>query len=183
MTTTQKVTAEELLNMADDGYRYELVKGELVKMAPAGHGHGVLAMELSWRLAQHVSANSLGQVCTAETGFRIASNPDTVRAPDAAFIRRDRAEEIGQVEGYWPGAPDLAVEVISPSDRYTEVQAKVLDWLNAGTRMVVVVNPRDQTATVHRSLTDIVILTRNDILEGSDVVPGWTLPLEELFAR
>ena len=183
MTTTQKVTAEELLHMADDGFRYELVKGELFKMPPAGYGHGVLAMDLGWRLAQHVAVNSLGQVCAAETGFQLASTPDTVRAPDVAFLSKSRVDEAGPAPGYWAGAPDLAVEVISPSDRYTEVQAKVLDWLNAGTRMVVVVNPRQLTVTVYRSLTDIMILTRNDILEGSDVVPGWTLPLEELFVR
>jgi Uma2 family endonuclease len=182
MTTAQIVTAEELLQMPDDGFRYELVKGELVKMAPAGHGHGVLAMEIGWRLAQHVAAYSLGQVCAAETGFRIASNPDTVRAPDVAFISQGRVEEVGPVEGYWPGAPDLAVEVISPSDIYAQVEDKVLDWLHAGTLMVVVVNPRQARVTVYRSLKDIVILTGNDTLDGKDVVPGWTLAIQDLFA-
>jgi len=182
MTTAQKVTAEELLQMPDDGLRYELVKGELVKMAPAGHGHGVLAMEIGWRLAQHVATHSLGQVCAAETGFRIASNPDTVRAPDVVFISQGRVEGVGLVDGYWPGAPDLAVEVISPTDIYTAVQAKVLDWLDAGTLMVAVVNPRQQTVTVYRSRTDINILTVNDIMDGQDVVSGWTLAIQDLFA-
>ena len=182
MTTVQIVTAEELLHMPDDGFRYELVKGGLVKMAPAGHGHGVLAMGIGWRLAQHVATHSLGQVCAAETGFRIASNPDTVRAPDVAFISRGRVEDAGLVEGYWPGAPDLAVEVISPSDTYAEVEDKVLDWLHAGTLMVVAVNPRQQTVTVYRSRTDITILTGNDTLDGKDVVPGWTLAIQDLFA-
>lgn len=181
MTTTAKVTAEELLHMPDDGFRYELVKGELIKMAPAGKEHGKLAMRLGWRLAQYVESHGLGEVCAAETGFHLSSNPDTVRAPDAAFVRQSRVEEAGSVAGFWPGAPDLAVEVISPSDTYSQVQDKALHWLNAGTLMVVVVDPRQQTVTVYRSLTDIVILTTGDELEGKDVVPGWTLPVDELF--
>lgn len=182
MTTAQKVTAEELLQMPDDGLRYELVKGELVKLAPAGSEHGDLAMRVGWRLGQYVENHNLGKVFAAETGFRIASNPDTVRAPDVAFISKGRVEEAGLVEGYWPGAPDLAVEVISPTDIYTAVQAKVLDWLDAGTLMVAVVNPRQQTVTVYRSRTDIAILTGNDIMDGQDVVPGWTLAIRDLFA-
>ena len=182
MTTTgQKITAEDLLRMPDDGFRYELVKGELRKMAPAGMRHGYLANRVAWRLTQHVEAHKLGYVCTAEPGFRLASNPDTVRAPDVAFIGQERVEEIGDVEGYWPGAPDLAVEVISPNDIYTEVEDKVLAWLDAGTRMVVVVNPRRETVTVYRSLSDVTILTKNDTLEGKDVVPGWTMAIEDLF--
>lgn len=182
MTTVQIFTAEELLNMPDDGFRYELVKGELITMAPAGHRHGVLAMGIGWRLAQHVATHSLGQVCAAETGFRIASNPDTVRAPDVAFISQSRLGEAGLVEGHWPGAPDLAVEVISPGDTYAEVENKVLDWLHAGTLMVVLVNPRQESVTVYRSLEEIVILMGNDILDGKDVVPGWTLAIQDLFA-
>ncbi len=180
-TAAKKITAEDLLRLPDDGFRYELVKGELRKMAPAGKRHGVLAMEVGWRLAQHVKTHKLGEVCAAETGFQLTSNPDTVRAPDVAFISRQRLEEVGEVEGYWPGAPDLAVEVISPSDTYTEVLAKVLTWLDAGTRMVVVVNPRQQAVTVYRSRTAITILGKNDTLDGNDVVPGWTFPIEDLF--
>jgi Uma2 family endonuclease len=182
MTTTgRKITAEDLLSMPDDCYRYELVKGELRKMAPAGKRHGVLAIRVTGPLWQHVQAYQLGEVCAAETGFRLSSSPDTVRAPDVAFISQQRLEEIGDVEGYWPGAPDLAVEVISPNDNYTEVEDKVLAWLDAGTRMVLVVNPRTETVTVYRSLSDVTILTKNDTLEGKDAVPGWTLAIEDLF--
>ncbi len=182
MTTVQIFTAEELLQMPDDGFRYELVKGELKQMAPAGSEHGDLAMRIGWRLAQHVENHKLGKAFASETGFQIASNPDTVRAPDLAFVSEKRVEEAGEVIGYWPGAPDLAVEVISPIDRYTAVQAKVLDWLDAGTLMVAVVNPRQQTVTVYRSRTDITILAGNDIIDGEDVVPGWTLAIQDLFA-
>ena len=182
MTTTQNTTADELLQRPDDGFRYELVKGELVKMAPAGSEHGDLAMRIGWRLAQHVENHNLGKTFAAETGFQIASNPDTVRAPDVAFVRQERVAEAGEVRGFWPGAPDLAVEVVSPGDTYTEVEDKVLDWLDAGTLMVIVVNPRQRTVTLYRSRADIVILTQNDILDGNDVVPGWSLPIQELFA-
>ena len=179
--TQQLMTADDLLRMPDDGFRYELVKGELKKTAPAGHWHGRVAINITTPLAQHVRAHNLGAVYAAETGFKLASDPDVVRAPDVAFIRRERVEEVGNVEGYWPGAPDLAVEVVSPSDSYTDVQEKVFDWLEAHTRMVIVVMPRRRAVAVYRSLTEIVMLTENDALEGGDVVPGWTMPVRDLF--
>jgi Uma2 family endonuclease len=180
-TANQLVTAEELLRMPDDGYRYELVRGELRKMAPAGYLHGRIAINITTPLDRHVRAHNLGVVCAAETGFKLASNPDVVCAPDVAFIRRERVEEVGDVEGYWPGAPDLAVEVISPSDTYADVQEKVVDWIEAGTRMILLVMPRKRTVTIYRSLTDIVMLTEHETLDGADVVPGWKLPVRELF--
>ena len=111
-------------------------------MTPAGNEHGKIAMSVAWRLAQHVEAHGLGAVYAAETGFRLASDPDTVRAPDAAFVSQARLDAVGAVAGYWPGAPDLVVEVVSPGDRYGEVAEKVADWLAAGTQMVVVVEPQ-----------------------------------------
>ncbi len=125
---TRHTTAEELLRMPDDGFRYELVGGELRKIAPAGNKHGYVTMNLSGPLHRHVKANKLGQVYAAETGFLLARDPDTVRAPDAAFVRQARLDETGEVEGYWPGVPDLAFEVISPSDTHTEVVEKALAW-------------------------------------------------------
>ncbi len=139
-------------------------------------------MRIGWRLAEHVETHQLGEVDTAETGFRIASNPDTVRAPDVSFVNQKRVEEVGALQGYWPAAPDLAVEVISPSDTYTAVGEKVLDWLDAGTLMVVVIDPRRETVTVYRSRSDIVILTKEEELDGQDVVPGWKLRIADLFA-
>jgi len=181
-TTVRPITAEELLRMPDDGFRYELVRGELRRMAPAGHVHGRVAINVTMSLGEHVSENNLGAVYAAETGFKLAANPDVVRAPDVAFVRRERVEEVGDTEGYWPGAPDLAVEVISPSDSYADVEEKVFDWLNAGTRMVIAINPRTRTVTVYRSLTDIIVLTENDVLDGGDVVPGWRMPVKDVFA-
>ena len=151
-------------------------------MAPAGYEHGKIAMRLSLPLARHVAENDLGDVCTAETGFLIRTNPDTVRAPDISFVSRDRADEVGDTKSYGRGAPDLAVEVTSPSDKVDEVEEKVQEWLDAGCRMVWVVSPKLHTVTVYRSLTDIETLTENDSLDGSDVVPGFTYPLAALFA-
>lgn len=168
--------------MPDDGLRRELVRGEVRTMTPAGHRHGKVAMRIGWRLAQHVEAEGIGAVYAAETGFILESAPDTVRAPDVAFLRRERVEREGNSEGFWRGAPDLAVEVVSPGDSFAEVEEKVFDWLSAGCGMVVVVNPKKRTATVYRSRTDIVVLTEEDALDGEDVVPGWRLPVREIFA-
>ncbi len=182
MTTRPRpVTAEELFRKPDDGFRYELLRGELRKVVPAGEEHGYLAMEIGRLLGNHIKANRLGRVYAAETGFKISSDPDTVRAPDAAFVSRERLEEIGPVRGYRPGAPDLAVEVVSPNDTHAEVTGKALGWLEAGCRMVLVADPERRTVTVYRSRSDIRILTAEDTIDGADVVPGWSLPLAELF--
>lgn len=177
----QQVTADELLHMPDDDFRYELVRGELRRMNPAGNVHGRVVMSFAWRLARHVEENRLGTVYAAETGFRLSSDPDTVRAPDVAFVSRARVEAIGDIEGFWPEAPDLAVEVISPGDSYADVEEKVFDWLDAGTKMVVI-NPRQRSATVYKSPTDIAALAEADVLDGGDVVPGFELAVREIFA-
>jgi Uma2 family endonuclease len=180
-TTHTLTTADELFVMPNDGFRYELVKGELRRMPPAGGEHGAVAVSITLAVAQFVKAQGLGVVFGAETGFKIAAEPDTVRAPDLAFVRRERIPEGGIPRGFWPGAPDLAVEVISPGDTYTEVEEKVHDWLNAGTRMVLVLNPRTRTVTVYTSHTDVVRLTESDLLDGGEVLPGFTCRVAELF--
>ena len=181
-TTKRAVTADELLLMPDDGFRYELLHGELRQTTPPGARHGGVAMRLGAVLYDHVTAHDLGVVLAAETGFLLASNPDHVRAPDASFVRRDRIPQDGLPLGYFPGAPDLAAEVLSPSDTYTEVQDKACDWLQHGTAMVLVVDPTKRTITVYRSVVDVVILDDNDTLDGGDVVPGWSLPVASVFS-
>ncbi len=104
-----------------------------------------------------------------------------MRAPDVAFVRRERVLAAGRVDAFWRGAPDLAVEVISPNDLYTEVEDKVAEWLEHGARMVVVVNPRRRTVAVHRPNRPLRVLAIDDTLDGEDVVPGWSLPLRTLF--
>lgn len=181
MTTAALVTADDLLQMKDDGFRYELVRGELRKMSPAGHRHGRIALNLTTPLDQFVRENQLGAVYAAETGFKLAADPDLVRAPDVAFIRRDRVQEVGETEGFWPGAPDLAAEVLSPGETPAEVEEKIADWLDARTRLVVVVDPENQTATLYRSRRDVRVLTVDDVLEGGEVVADWALPVRDIF--
>src|ERR1700687_919903 len=158
-TEVQLMTADELLALPRGEFRYELVNGELKKMSPAGHEHGRIIVRLTTPLAQHVWANRLGEVYAAETGFRLRSDPDTVRAPDIAFIVRQRVQVLGKTKGYWPGAPDLAVEVLSPDDRVSEVEDKVSEWLGAGTRQVWIVSPKLHTVTICSSTTEILLLT------------------------
>lgn len=181
-TRIDLMTADDLFALPGDGLRRELVRGEVIEMSPAGHPHGQVAMRVGWRLGEYVERNDLGATFAAETGFRLESDPDTVRAPDAAFVRKERLPEGEGTRAYWPGAPDLAIEVLSPEDRYSEVEEKALQWLDAGARMVIVLDPRKRSATVYRSRRQIVALTEADTLDGADVVPGWSVPLRELFA-
>jgi len=132
---TKLITAEELIAMPDEDTSYELVKGELVRMSPTGHDHGVVAMNIAGPLHLHVKSNKLGAVYAAETGFIIEENPDTVRAPDVAFIERARIDQAGKVKSYRRGSPDLVVEVVNPSDTVGSIEGKVTEWLNAGVRM------------------------------------------------
>lgn len=182
-TTAALMTAEELLRLPRGQFRYELNNGELKKMSPTGHEHGRITIRLTVPLAQHVKANRLGEVYAAETGFKLTSNPDTVRAPDIAFNRQQRVDEVGASKGYWPGAPDLAVEVNSPSDTVREVEKKVMEWLEFGSRAVWVVSSKLRTVTVYRSLTNIVTFTEKDNLDGGDVVPGFQIPVAEIFVQ
>jgi Uma2 family endonuclease len=182
MTTTQtNLTADDLWRMPDDGMRHELIRGELTMMTPAGGGHGKIAMRLGSRLERHVEAKHLGEVVAAETGFIIARNPDTLRAPDAAFISKEHVPAGGLPDGFIPLAPDIAVEVMSPSDSVLDVEEKIEQWLTAGTAMVWVVNPRGRMVTVHRSGRDPRILRGDDRLEGEDVCPGFSVKISELF--
>jgi Uma2 family endonuclease len=183
-TELQLMTADELLAMPDDGFVYELIKGELIKVSPPpGHEHGLVTMNIAGPLYEYAKKQHLGNVYAAETGFLLQQDPDTVRTADVAFVRRERIEKAGPVEGYWIGAPDLAVEVISPSDTVGRIEGKVAEWLESGTRTVWLVSPKMHTVTVYRSLTEIVVLTEKDTLDGGDVVPGFQIPIAEIFAE
>jgi Uma2 family endonuclease len=180
-TTLQRSTANELFEMPDDGFRYELVKGELRKMSPSGSEHGAIIVNITVLLGQYVKANKPGICFGAETGFKIGSDPDTVRAPDVAFVRSDRIPERGIPKKFWQGAPDLAVEVLSPGDMYSEVEEKVEQWLDAGARAVWVVNPRRRSVSIFRPMTDVTRLSDSDELEGGDVVTGFRCKVSEIF--
>jgi Uma2 family endonuclease len=174
------MTADELLRLRRPGKRTELVRGALIVREPAGYLHGEVVAELAHRLMSHVKANDLGRVLAAETGFKLASDPDTVRAPDVAFIRKERLPDPAPA-GYAELAPDLVVEVLSPDDRPGEVLAKVAEWLEAGVRLVWVVDPQRRVARVYRADGSESILSGDDILNGEDVVPGFSCRLETIL--
>jgi Uma2 family endonuclease len=180
MATTEQITTAEQLFQAPGLGRAELVRGELIMMTPAGYEHGSIVVNITAPLATHVKQNSLGRVFSADTGFQITHDPDTVRSPDVAFVAANR---VGSplVRGFFDGAPDLAVEVLSPSDRMSEVLAKIHDWLDASCRAVWLVDPKTRTVTVYRNRSQIG-LTISDQLNGDDVVPGFSLPVVEVFA-
>ena len=180
---TRTMVADELFMMPHDGFRYELVKGELVKMSPTGGKHGILTIRLGAALVQHVEANNLGEAFGAETGFILTTNPDTVRAPDAAFVSRERIPPGDFPEKFWPGAPDLAVEVISPSDTLYEVEEKIEEYLEAGVKLIWIVNPKKRTVTIYQPNVEPQTLTEADTLDGREVVPGFQYGLARLFAR
>jgi Uma2 family endonuclease len=175
------MTAQELLQYSHEPYRQELIRGSLREMEPAGGHHGRVAMRIGSLLYNHVTAHQLGLTFAAETGFQLEWDPDTVRAPDAAFVAHRADEPEASESGFWRGPPDLAIEVVSPNDRYSAVKQKALDWLSFATRAVVVIDPRGRTAEVFRSTQDIRLLHADDVLDLGDVVPGWSPRVGDLF--
>jgi len=150
-------------------------------MTPAGFEHGCIVVAITSPLGHFVKQNALGRVTGAETGFQISSNPDTVRAPDVGFVCRRRIPDT-PVKGFFVGAPDLAVEVLSPGDRAGNVLAKVQDWLRAGCRIVWLVDPATQTVSVYDDKNRTVALDKSDELTGDDVLPGFRMSVAEIFA-
>jgi Uma2 family endonuclease len=175
MTAVTSMTADELLQLPSDGWRYELVRGELRKLSHSGARHGRVAAEIVWSLIAQMKRQRTGAIYSSKTGFRISRQPDTVRAPDAAFVRSERVIDSA---GFFEGPPDAAFEVVSPGDTYTEIEEKTLQWLRAGVRVVVIVDPNTKTARVHRSNSATKV---EDVIEIDDVIPGWRLPLADLF--
>jgi Uma2 family endonuclease len=175
------MTAEQLATLPDGGARYELVEGELRMMSPAGGRHGRVAIKLALLLANHVLPADLGAVYAAETGFILTRDPDTVRAPDVAFVAKSRLAEIQDERGFVPFAPDLAGEVISPNESFANLRAKALAWLAAGTRLVLLVDPEVKQVHVYRGPDNIVVLGLMDQLDADDVVAGWRIGVADLF--
>lgn len=183
MATQRLVTAEELENMGEMDFGYELVRGELVPVSPAGDRHAELAAVVTGALFAFVRPRHLG-VVHVEAGYILARNPDTVRGPDVAFISRERRRAVGgRRRGFIPGAPDVAVEVRSSDKTFAELQAKAAEYLDAGTRLVWLVDPPSQTVHVHEPDRPPRVLAIGDVLDGGDVLPGFTLPLADLFAE
>ena len=178
--TTELVTAADFWRMSRDGVRRELVRGEVREMSPAGGEHGSATMVMGACLHDFVSERGLGRIFAAETGFLIARDPDTVRAPDCAFVRGDRLP--GPLpRRFVPLAPDLVVETISPEDRARQVKEKVAEWLAAGVRLVWVVHPARRTVTVHRRGRRPLVLRDDAVLDGETLLPGFRLALRRLW--
>ena len=181
MTTRTLVTADELLLMPDDGRRYELIEGELIEMAPVGGIHGNIGMRIAGLLFQHVHNNDLGELFGAETGVFLQHDPDTVRAPDAAFIAKDRIPPDGIPTGFLDTIPDLVVEVVSPSDRAGQVHEKIEQWIKHGVKLVWLVHPERRSITVYRSVREVQVLHEGDTLTGDPVLPDFSCPVAEIF--
>ena len=175
------MTSEELAMNPIANKRTELVRGRLVVREPARWRHGVVAARVLVAISTYLDEHPIGTVAAAETGFTLQRGPDTVRAPDVAYLRADRVPR-EEVVGFDEVAPDLAVEVLSPGDRAGRLRTKVRDWLTAGTLLVWVIDPRRQHAHVHRldGTTDTVRLP--DSLDGEGVLPGFCLPLAKVLA-
>ena len=180
-TTTKLITAAELLAMPDDGYRYELARGVLTeKMPPPGYRHGAVTNRFAYAITGYCEENDYGAV-VENAGFRLESDPDTVRAPDIAWIAPGRITEA--IAGYPSLIPDLAVEVKSPNDTPREMAERAAMWLNYGSREVWAANPEPVSITRYRPGAEPEVLGEDDILEGGDLLPGFSIPVWRLFRR
>lgn len=179
-TAPALITAEELLRIREDSVRHELVRGELRVSPRPGFRHGRRALRVGRLLESHAERTGSG-VAVGEAGFVLSRDPDTVRGPDAAFVSMERFEAVGETEKFWPGAPDLAVEVVSPSDTFREVQEKAREWVAAGAVAVLVLDPEERTATVYRAGGDSHIYAGEDRLDLDDAVPGFAVTVTELL--
>ncbi len=180
-TSTALMTAEELMQLPDDDLRHELINGELITMPLPKVPHGRAAMRLGGPLGKFVLDHDLGDFFISEIGFQLTWNPDTVLGPDLSFISKERLKEVGEVEGYWQGPPDLAVEVLSPGDRRGKVNKKISQWLGSGTRQVWIVDPKHSTVTIYRSESDTTTFSGSDYLEAQDLLPGFRLAVDRIF--
>lgn len=179
--TTRLVTAEELERLPDDPVnRFELVEGRLVRMSPVSFDHGRIVVRLLFLLQRHLNDTPVG-VVVADVGFKLATNPDTVRGPDIAFLRNDRLPSRG-ARGFLKEPPDAVFEVLSPGDRPSEIRRKTTEYLEKGVSMVVVVDPEQSTVTLSRPAAPPTTLrTGNDLLDLSDVIPGFQCDVREIF--
>lgn len=170
------MTAEELAHFDDWSHRHELIKGNLLTMPFHGDEHGIITMRVAGPLCTYVEANNLGIVFAAGTGFMVERDPDTVLAPDVAFIRQERGESEA---GFASGSPDLVVEVLS--QREGPARNKAAQWLGFGALVVWLVDPKARTIEIHRQNGESTILSISDKLDGEDVVPGFTIPVARIF--
>jgi Uma2 family endonuclease len=182
MVSTKLMSAEELERLPDDGIRYELVRGELIRMAPTSFEHFEVTGLVSYYLNAHVIPRGLG-VVGGEGGFVLQRGPDTVRAPDVAFVRADRVPRGEAARHFAEIAPDLAVEVRSPNDSMRDLIAKADEYLAAGTSLVWVFDSSTTTVVVKAKDGTTKTLGLDDDLDGGDVLPGFRLPIRLIFTK
>ena len=179
-TSTALMTAEELLQLPDDDLRHELINGELISMPLPGHPHGRIAMRLMVPLAQFVWDHDLGEVYDF-VGFQVTWNPDTVLGPDLAFVSKDRSKKLPELNSYWQGPPDLAVEVFSPGYRPGQINKRISQLFSSGTKQVWIVDLKRSTVSVYRSESDVTTFSGSDYLEAQDLFPGFRISLDQIF--
>lgn len=182
MSVASLFTADQLLRLPSGmGQRFEVVAGELRVMSPAGWRHGAIVGNLQTILGSFIRQNHLGKVFGAETGFQLKADPDTVRTPDFAFIAKRRIPKKPPKDSYWPGARDLAVEVLSPSDRTGEVDEKITAWLISGAQAVWIVDLNLKIVTIHRAGRAAQVRSVGEVIEGDPVASGFSCAVDELF--
>lgn len=179
-TVIEKMTADEF-ELSPFAETHELIRGELYPIMPTGALHGIITSRLTTYLGAFVLENNLGEVAAAETGFRLINN-STVGA-DVAFISREKFAKYGVTETFFPTAPDLAVEVVSPGNTSEEISTKVEDYLSSGSQIVWIVYPKRKVVVVYRKNNTVSFLHEEDELSGEDVIPNFTLPLVKLFGN
>lgn len=181
ITSTLEWTDQRLMALPDDGHKYERVN-EGILMSPAGFEHGGIAIRLSSMLWSHVAAHRLGMILDSSTGFRLSNG--NVRSPDISFVAAARLRGMKRPpRGFFEGAPDLAVEILSPGNTVDEIHERLVDLFTNGTRLVWVVNPIERNATIYRAPEPIALVRIGECLEGEELLPAFSYPLADLFAE
>jgi Uma2 family endonuclease len=176
----KKWTEADLLALPKEDGKYELVDGELVLMPPAGYEHGGYAYNIGGALHHHVRLKRLGRIVDGQTGFWMKSG--NLRSPDVSFISKERERQlVRDKKGFFNGAPNLAIEVFSPTERASQIRGKIKDYFETGTEMVCVVYPKTKTIHVYRNENDSIVLKMGDTLDCADIVPGFSMKLTDIF--
>ena len=183
MTTAKPklLTADDLLRLYSKGVKGELIRGVLHETMASGVRHGKIAIRLGGRMDAQVGRDGLGHVFGSDTGVLLERNPDTVREPDLAYVCAERLPPDADIDGYCPVAPDLVVEIKSPSDSEREVDDKATMWLSHGVRMALVINPETGTIRIRQPNLPAVMLAMDDTLDVGEVLPGFSCPVREIL--
>ena len=180
-TAKRATTIEDLQKLGEDESRFELIRGELIEMPPAGFDHGDIALAIGAELRRYAREHQLGRAAGVATGYILAEDPDIMLAPDASFVAAERLPQRSERRRFLRLSPDLAVEVVSQNDSASYVQSKVKECLTAGVRIVWIVDPEHQSVTVYNDAGAVRFLGSADLLDGGEVLPGLSVPVAEVF--